>query len=274
MNIVLVHGSYAGGWIWELVRPDLERRGHRVTAIDLPISDPHAGAEAYARTIVDAVDWSDPPVLVGHSSSGLVTPLVAAERPVGRLVFLAAMLARPGMSANEQRQAEPIDAPTAPTTAEWTDLGDDVWRVGPATATEIFWHDAAPDVAARAAARLRPQSYRFVNEPSPLAAWPAVPSAYIVCRDDHATNPAWQRTGDRTPRGRSGRARRRAFADAVPSGRAGGRARRARSVDELGSSPTRSSKPRRGPVEACAPRSPDRAIDTTRVIPSDGARDQ
>ena len=61
MNIVLVHGSYAGAWIWELIRPDLERRGHRVTAIDLPISDPDAGAEAYARTIVDAVDWSDPP---------------------------------------------------------------------------------------------------------------------------------------------------------------------------------------------------------------------
>ena len=24
MNIVLVHGSYAGPWIWDLVRPDLE----------------------------------------------------------------------------------------------------------------------------------------------------------------------------------------------------------------------------------------------------------
>jgi pimeloyl-ACP methyl ester carboxylesterase len=185
---------YAGAWIWDLVRPDLERRGHRVTAVDLPISDPDAGAEAYARTIADAVDWSDPPVVVGHSSSGLVTPLVAADHPVGRLVFLAAMLARPGMSANEQRQAEPIDAPTAPTTAEWTDLGDDVWRVGPATATEIFWHDAPPDVAAWAVARLRAQSYRFVNETSPLVAWPTVPSAYIACRGDHATNPAWQRT--------------------------------------------------------------------------------
>ncbi len=193
MNIVLVHGSYAGAWIWDLVRPYLEGRGHRVTAIDLQISDPAAGGEAYARTIVDAVDWTDPPVLVGHSSSGLVTPLVAAAHPVRSLVFLAAMLARPGVSANEQRQAEPIDSPVAPATAQWTDLGDDVWGVGPDTATEIFWHDAPPDVAAWAAARLRPQSYRFMNEPSPLAGWPAVPSSYLACRDDHATNPAWQR---------------------------------------------------------------------------------
>ncbi len=32
-----------------------------------------------------------------------------------------------------------------------------------------------------------------MNEPSPLAGWPAVPSSYLACRDDHATNPAWQR---------------------------------------------------------------------------------
>ena len=194
MNIVLVHGSYAGAWIWDLVRPDLERRGHRVTVVDLPISDPNAGGEAYARAIADAVEWSDPPVLVGHSSSGLVTPLVAADHPVRSLVFLAAMLARPGMSANEQRGAEPIDAPTAPVTSQWTDLGDGVWSVGPDMATELFWHDAPPDVAAWAVARLRPQSYRFVTEASPLEAWPAVPSAYIACRDDRATNPEWQLT--------------------------------------------------------------------------------
>ncbi|MDP9482283.1 MAG: alpha/beta hydrolase, partial [Chloroflexota bacterium] len=109
MQVVLVHGSYAGAWIWDLVKPDLERRGHRVTAIDLPVSDPAIGAAGYAQTIVDAVDWTEPPVLVGHSMSGLVIPLVAAEHPVASLIFVAAMLARPGLSANEQRQAEPID---------------------------------------------------------------------------------------------------------------------------------------------------------------------
>jgi pimeloyl-ACP methyl ester carboxylesterase len=71
VNIVLVHGSYAGAWIWDLVRPDLERRGHRVTAIDLPVSDPTAGAAAYAQTIIDSVDWTEPAVVVGHSMSGL-----------------------------------------------------------------------------------------------------------------------------------------------------------------------------------------------------------
>jgi pimeloyl-ACP methyl ester carboxylesterase len=168
-----------------------------VTAIDLPVSDPDAGAEAYARTILEAVDWTEPPILVGHSMSGLVVPIVAAARPVRRLVFVAAFLARPGVSATEQRQSEPIDPTTPPSTQQWTDLGDGVWSVGPDTATELFWHDATPAVAAWAVARLRPQSYRVMTEVSPMVAWPDVPSAYIACREDRAMNPAWQRIAAR-----------------------------------------------------------------------------
>jgi pimeloyl-ACP methyl ester carboxylesterase len=197
VNLVLVHGSYAGGWIWDLVRPGLEGRGHRVTAVDLPINDPAADTMAYVRAIVDATDWSEPPVVVAHSMSGIVAPLVAAEHPVRGFVFIAAMLAKPGVSANDQRQAEPIDAPAGPSTARWTDMGDGVWAVGPETATELFWYDAPPDVAAWANARLRPQSYAVMNEASPLTAWPDVPSAYVACRGDHATNPAWQLAASR-----------------------------------------------------------------------------
>jgi hypothetical protein len=192
VNFVLVHGSYAGPWVWELLQPHLERLGHRATAVDLPISDPAAGAEAYARAIADAIDPNEPPILVAHSMSGLAAPIAAAERLVRRVVFVAALLPRPGVSLAEQRAAEPVDASTQPTTAQWTDLGGDLWAVGPDTATELFWHDAPPEIARWAASRLRPQCYRFMTEPSPLTAWPAVPTAYVACRDDHATNPAWQ----------------------------------------------------------------------------------
>ena len=120
MEFVLVHGSYHGAWCWDLLRPELERLGHRAVAVDLPISDPAAAAEAYADVVLGAVDGLTDPVLVGHSMAGLVIPLVAARRPVRRLVFLAAMLPIPGRSANEQRAAEPIDGLVPPTTAEWT----------------------------------------------------------------------------------------------------------------------------------------------------------
>ena len=67
MDIVLVHGSYHGAWCWDLLTSELENRGHRVAAVELPVSDPTAGAATYAEVIVDAIDWATEPVLVGHS---------------------------------------------------------------------------------------------------------------------------------------------------------------------------------------------------------------
>ena len=198
MDIVLVHGAYHGAWCWELLASELEERGHRVTAVDLPISDPQAGLQAYTETVTNALEGTSDPVLVGHSLGGLVLPLAAARHQVRRLVFLAAFLPRPGLSLNEQRQSEPIDGLVPPTTAEWTALGDDVWQIGPSTATELFFDDASPELAAWATARLRPQCYRAMNEPSPLRDWPVVPSSFVVCRDDRAMNPEYGRSAART----------------------------------------------------------------------------
>ena len=130
MDIALIHGSYHGAWCWDFLRPELTRLGHRVITLDLPISDPTLGAAEYAELVDQALGPDTEPTLVGHSMAGLIIPLVAARRPVRRLVFLAAFLPSPGRSANEQRKAEPIDGRVAPRTAEWTDLGDDVWMVG------------------------------------------------------------------------------------------------------------------------------------------------
>ncbi len=197
MDIALVHGSYHGGWCWDLLRPELERLGHRVITVDLPISDPTLGAAEYAETVSKALAPRTKPILVGHSMGGLVIPLVAARRPIRRLVFLGAFLPSPGISANDQRAAEPVDGRVAPVNEEWTDLGDDVWMIGPNTATELFYHDAPAPVARWATQRLRPQSYRVLAETTPLTAWPDVERASIVCREDRAINPDWVRVAAR-----------------------------------------------------------------------------
>ena len=197
MDVALVHGSYHGAWCWDLLRPELERLGHRVIAMDLPISDPALGAADYARTVESALEPGSEPVLVGHSIAGLVVPLVAASRPIRRLIFLAAFLPSPGQSANDQRRTEPIDGRVPPTTSEWIDVGENVWMVGPKTATELFFPDATPAVARWATQRLRPQSYRIMDETTPLTTWPDVESRSIVCRDDRAMNPAWFRAASR-----------------------------------------------------------------------------
>ena len=112
MDIALVHGSYHGAWCWDLLRPELERLGHRVITVDLAISDPSLGAADYAKTVSDALAPRTKPILVGHSMAGLVIPLVAARRPVRRPVFLAAFLPAPGVGATGATQ--PGAQPGAP----------------------------------------------------------------------------------------------------------------------------------------------------------------
>ena len=171
MDLVLVHGSFHGAWCWERLIPALDAHGHRAIAVDLPISEPGLGADAYA-TVVCRGHRS--PRAVTPRSPSSATPWLAwwsrssprVDRSTGS-IFLAAFLAQPGRSAKDQRQAEAIDGLVPPTTAEWTDLGDDVWRVGPTTATELFFHDASPDVAAWASSRLRPQCYQVIGEREP-----------------------------------------------------------------------------------------------------------
>ena len=197
MDMVLVHGSYHGAWCWDFLRPELERLGHRITTMDMPISDPTLGAADYAKAVADSIPAGSKPIVIGHSMAGIVIPLVADLIPVRRLVFLAGFLPEPGLSANDQRAREAIDGLVPPKTAEWTDLGDDVWAVGPNTATELFFHDAKPAVARWATSRLRAQSYRVMNEPTPMKAWPDVERSYVVCRTDRALNPDWCRTASR-----------------------------------------------------------------------------
>jgi pimeloyl-ACP methyl ester carboxylesterase len=71
----LVHGGAHGGWCWELLVPELEKRGHSTVAPDLPIEDDAAGAREYARVVAAALPTNDDDVVVvGHSLGGLTIP--------------------------------------------------------------------------------------------------------------------------------------------------------------------------------------------------------
>ncbi|HEY4606616.1 MAG TPA: alpha/beta fold hydrolase [Acidimicrobiia bacterium] len=193
MHFVLVHGAYHGAWCWERLIPELEAKGHRVTAVDLPIEDPGAGASEYADLIAGNLD-DDGSVVVGHSMMGLAIPLVAQRAAVKRLVFLAGFVPEPGSSFNQVRGREKVETPRKLQRAQFTDIGDGVWTIGPDTAKELFFHDADPELVAWAVQRLRPQSYRIMSEPTPLVAWPDVGCSYVLCRSDRAVNPEWART--------------------------------------------------------------------------------
>jgi pimeloyl-ACP methyl ester carboxylesterase len=104
----LIPGAWHGAWCWERVTPVLTEAGHRVVAVDLPCEDAALGCAAYRDIALEAIGEADDLVVVGHSAGGLTAPLVAAARPVRRLVFVSALLPLAGRTFSEQNEAEGI----------------------------------------------------------------------------------------------------------------------------------------------------------------------
>jgi pimeloyl-ACP methyl ester carboxylesterase len=187
----LVHGAWHGAWCWERLAPELENRGHRVVAMDLPCDDVTAMFATYAGIVVDALTAADVTdvVVVGHSLGGLTIPLVAARRPVSKLVYLCAGVPIPGLSAAEQLVLEPdTRAPGWDVGLESDGQGRIRWT-GEADARRMLYEDCEQHVARAAFERLRPQALTPYAQPCPLDTLPPTPSTYIVCRDDRYLNP-------------------------------------------------------------------------------------
>jgi pimeloyl-ACP methyl ester carboxylesterase len=79
------------------VIPELEARGHRAVAVDLPGEDASATFETYADAVARALEGVDDEVVVaGHSLGGLTIPLVPSRRAVARLVYVCGRVRIPG----------------------------------------------------------------------------------------------------------------------------------------------------------------------------------
>jgi len=110
----LVHGSTQSPEGWKLLRAELESRGHKTLAVDLPIDEPEASAGRYADCIAAALRWAEPAIVVAHSASGLFQPLVPERVEVARLVFLTAVIPKIGTSLIEQyREVPKCSAPVS-----------------------------------------------------------------------------------------------------------------------------------------------------------------
>ena len=177
---LLLHGAGSDSWYWHLVAPALEAHGHEVIAPDLPCDDDAAEFTDYADVAANAAGGRNVDVLVAQSLAGFTAPLVCERVPVARMVFVAAM----------------IPAPGEPAGAWWDNVGwpearaEQARRHGrPNTDFDVtydFFDDVPPDLTAAAMARgERNQSGTPFERPWPLAAWPAVPTKFLLCRNDH-----------------------------------------------------------------------------------------
>jgi pimeloyl-ACP methyl ester carboxylesterase len=165
--------------------------------VDLPCEDGTATFEAYADVVVQAVEAEalEDVVVVGHSLAGLTIPLIAARRPVSRLIYLCALVPMPGRSFVEQLGIEPdtllpeyqrardtggVSKPDDQGRTRWVDEG---------VARRMLYPDCGEGDARAAFARLRPQAQTPYAEPCPIEAFPSTPRTYVVCSGDRLVNP-------------------------------------------------------------------------------------
>ena len=198
-TFALIHGAWHGGWCWERLLPELERRGHRAVTVDLPCDDPSATIMDNAKRVVDSLagggvaDDDDDVVVVGHSLGGITATVVPRLRPVRRLVLLAALVPRPGRSLHEVMRSEP-DTTTEEFDAAPRHIGEGgavTWD--PEVAARFFYRACDPDTARWAAARLRAQVWTTSRERCPLEQWPDCELVSIVCTEDELLRPEWSR---------------------------------------------------------------------------------
>jgi pimeloyl-ACP methyl ester carboxylesterase len=177
---VLIHGASSDSWYWHRVIPQLQERGHDVVAPDLPSDDDAAGLAEYADAVVDAVGDRRDLILVAQSMGGFTAPIVCERLPVNLLIMVAAMVPRPNESPGEWWDNTGYMAARRESD-EKLGLPSD----GSNDALTIFFHDVPAEITAEAMARgERAQSGTPFIKPWPLAAWPNIPTEFLLCRHD------------------------------------------------------------------------------------------
>jgi pimeloyl-ACP methyl ester carboxylesterase len=183
-ELLLIHGSCFGAWAWEALIPALARHGHHARAIDLPGRGGGATTlAAQARAIDDALTAHT--ILVGHSAGGF--PITAATSPqIAGRIYLAAYIPAPGQSVASLRRA----GPSQPMKGAFQITPDrSAYTFAPERCRDLFFHDC-PDPA-QATARLCAEP--IAPQETPLSHGPTQPAAAIICTEDRAIPPDWQR---------------------------------------------------------------------------------
>jgi len=202
-RFVLVHGAFAGAWIWEPLMERLKTAGHSVEAFDLPGSgDDHTPPievtlDACAARLCEVLaSSSEPAIVAGNSMGGIIATQGAARCPgrVRALVYVTAFLPKDGQSlldltklpegADDQVQANIIIEGEPP-----------VATMPAAASRQALYGSCTDAVAEWAIARQRLQPVApFVTPVSiPPGALDGINRYYVVCTRDRAIPQPLQR---------------------------------------------------------------------------------
>lgn len=186
-TVVLAHAAWFDGSSWSKVIGELERRGRRAVAAQLPLTSLSDDAAALRRLLRRQ---TGPVVLVGHSYGGaVITAAAAGDANVKALVYIAAIVPDENETVGEvfTRTAPHQQAPTlSPDQDGFLWLNLDAFRNAVAP-------DAQPDETALMAAVQRPINVKCLGEPMGKPAWREKSSWFLIAENDRMVSPETQR---------------------------------------------------------------------------------
>jgi pimeloyl-ACP methyl ester carboxylesterase len=190
-TFALIHGAgVGGGWYWHLVEAELRSLGHTTVAPTLWTGDDAATLSDYADAVVDAVDTETLTELfvVAHSFGGFTAPLVAERVPTAGLVYVTAMIPRPGESPDDWWSN------TGHPEAVRIQAARDGGLTGSSDPYVCYFHDVPQQLADQVSSHEpSPPSNTAYYEPWPLDTHPTAPTRYVLCTEDRLFPAAFQR---------------------------------------------------------------------------------
>ncbi|MDP9615870.1 MULTISPECIES: alpha/beta fold hydrolase [Streptomyces] len=186
-NVVLVHGAWSDGSVWREVVGDLHERGHRVLAVQLPMTS-LADDVAWTRRHIAAL--TGPVTVVGHSYGGTVISAAALDNPqVSSLVFVAGYAPDEGETI-PMLSDKGVEMPGRAAIR----FHPDGWStVDPEMFADTLAHDLPPRLARILAAVQKPTHAACLTAPAPAGAWHDLPCGYVLSTDDRILDPELQR---------------------------------------------------------------------------------
>ncbi|MGW0039949.1 alpha/beta fold hydrolase [Gordonia sp. NPDC003376] len=193
--VVLIHGAWAGSWVWNPLLEPFTDAGMRPIPVTLPgvggtLDEPAELDDVVAAVIGQIADVEGPVVIVGHSGGGVVATNVAealAERVAG-VVYVAGMMLPSGGSFVDACDRAGLTAPVG--ISRYLEYSTDgaLSTVPAEAAATIFFHEAAPDDAVSAARKMVPQreSARLISPTWTPERFGRLPRCYIEATLDRS----------------------------------------------------------------------------------------
>jgi pimeloyl-ACP methyl ester carboxylesterase len=193
-NIVLVHGSWSDGSVWNKVIPFLVNSGYKVIATQLPLHSLGGDVDTVERAIEQI---GGPAILVGHSYGGeVITNAGYNNSNVTGLVYLAAIAPDEGETGNDLFENIPEDVGADMLKKFLDNIATDsagFLYFNPDKFHEFFAHDVDPAESDILATVQKPFNQSIGMEKSGPPAWRQIPTWYQISEQDRLIPPNIQR---------------------------------------------------------------------------------